>query len=96
MKKKALLIKIIRKIGKFLPEFLWFVDLIENNSLDDEFIDIIISHLEVAINHTKITLDKDKLDRTKNILRSIKNSEIKDKAEIMNELNDLEHLISNL
>ena len=95
MEKRILLIKVIKKVGEFLPEFLWFIDLLENNLLDDEFIDLIISHLEIAINKTKSELNKYKLEKTKNILNITRTNEKKDDFEKFKELQKLESFINN-
>ena len=70
--------------------------LVEGNALDDQSIDGLISIVENAINSVDDELDKEKLEKSKEFLQKLRETESASQNREVQDLNNLDLMLSNI
>ena len=93
MNKREYILKLLTALLPSWPLAEWLLALMEENAVDDESIDALISIFSTAMNSISLETDKAKIQQWMDVLQKIKTMEAADHAQ---EAEELEWMLDNL
>lgn len=90
MKKKDYVIWLLERFKENLPMARWILLLLQNGTIDDAFLDIIIKSFQDNIDNAKNETEKSSLEKAKKFLQKLKEKEQNDNDD------NLEALLQNI